>query len=177
MLGLLSSISSHPSLAHLLTLPVFSPGTTPTSDETTLSTLVSKLRNITLTYQRTFKYVLLSPILLSVHSLIPPCRASPAFKPPVPPPPFDNLDTLVPRIPRLVRPHPPAPPTTDETATDLAELVSKILATSEKVAAAVKELLAGRPGTEKDGGKDRDSVDVYMNTMKELQFGKDLRVE
>ena len=56
MLDLLSSIVVHPTLCHLLRLPVFSSDNgSAGGDETTLASLIAKLREITKMYQKTAK--------------------------------------------------------------------------------------------------------------------------
>ena len=58
MLDLLSSIVVHPTLCHLLRLPVFSSDNgSAGGDETTLASLITKLREITKMYQKTAKLV------------------------------------------------------------------------------------------------------------------------
>jgi hypothetical protein len=58
MLDLLSSIVVHPTLRHLLRLPVFSSDNgSAGGDETTLASLIAKLREITKIYQKTAKLV------------------------------------------------------------------------------------------------------------------------
>ena len=59
MLDLLSSIVLHPTLCHLLRLPVFSSDNGSSGDETTLASLIAKLREITKIYQKTAKSVYL----------------------------------------------------------------------------------------------------------------------
>ena len=72
----------------------------------------------------------------------------------------------------MSKPHPPIVHTPDEVATDLAELVSKILTTSERVEVAVREILAGRSKEKVEAGRVDDSFDTYMKEMSSLQFGK-----
>ena len=55
VLNLLLSLAVNPSLRPLLVLPVFSDGGSGPSDDTSLATLTSKLRDITATYQKTVK--------------------------------------------------------------------------------------------------------------------------
>ena len=111
-------------------------------------------------------------ILKLTHSLH---RGSPAY----PPPRLPSLrlsEKLDPSAPPLLPRHPKSQtqPTTPDEA-DLAELVGKILSTSARVAAAVSESQSGKEGEEGGaGGKEQQesSFDVYMRSMKPLQFGK-----
>ena len=91
---------------------------------------------------RSIECTFLSLSLTHTHMHI--FRPAPSTKSHRPSPP--NLsDVSQPQVlPHPVRPQPQAPPTADESAADLAELVSKILATSRRVAGAVRELLTGQ---------------------------------
>lgn len=68
------------------------------------------------------------------------------------------------------------PPSSSSDEADLAELVTSILSTSEKVAAVVQELERGREERRKDPTSPQDplddSFDAYMKVMKTLQFGE-----
>ena len=64
-LSVLSSLATNPSTQHLLTLPVFSPGGegVATGGVTSLASLLAKLREIALIYQKTARYVYMRIIL------------------------------------------------------------------------------------------------------------------
>ena len=59
MLHLVSSLAGNPATQHLLTLPVFSSAGTQSSSAgvTSLASLIAKLRDIAVIYQKTAKYV------------------------------------------------------------------------------------------------------------------------